>query len=195
LAATFLLDDLNFPDLFTDKWTNRWAGQASIFYADPFTVRNTSLMVEYTRVLPYVFSHGRSRENDYGSLGVLLGPRISPNSDSWFFRFDVLPHRNLNISFRVALERHGANEVDANGFLVRNVGGDFLQPHRETDPEHAPFLDGIFMKTTRLQFMCTYEILRQMWADVAVENEVIKNVTAGSNQKNTTVAGRIRFEL
>ncbi|HCV44089.1 MAG TPA: hypothetical protein DGH68_11445, partial [Bacteroidetes bacterium] len=56
LAATFLLDDLNFPDLFTDLWSNRWGGQASLFYADPFTLRNTSLMVEYTRVEPYVFS-------------------------------------------------------------------------------------------------------------------------------------------
>ena len=195
LSATFLLDDLNFPDLFTNKWTNRWAGQASLFYADPFTIRNTSLIIEYTRVAPYVFSHGRSRENDYGSLGALLGPRTSPNADSWFVRIDVLPHRNFTLSARVGLERHGENVVDANGMLIRNVGGDFLQPHRDSDPERAPFLDGILMKSTRMQLLCTYEAVRQLWTDVAVEHETIKNTATGIDERNTTLAIRIRMEL
>jgi hypothetical protein len=195
LSATFLLDDLNFPDLTTDKWSNRWGAQASLFYASPFALANTSLIIEYTRIAPYVFAHNRSRENDYGSLGALLGPRIGPNADAWFFRLDVLPHRNFTLSLRVGMERSGENEVDPTGKLLRNVGGDFLQPHRDADADHAPFLDGILMKTTRAQLMCTYEVVRQCWADLMIEHEIIRNTTTNGEQKNTLLLARLRLEL
>ena len=75
LHGTMLYDDLNVPDLFSDLWSDRYAWQAGLTYVDPFTVSDVSLAVEYTRVEPYVFSHGRSREGSYTSLTTLLGPR------------------------------------------------------------------------------------------------------------------------
>jgi hypothetical protein len=195
LHGTFLLDDLNFPDLFTDVWTDRHAVQVGILYADPVGIRNTNLIVEYTRVKPYVFSHSRSRDDDYTSLGASLGPSIGPNADEWFFRVDCLPLRNLSISARVTLVRHGENVYDATGRLLRNVGGDILQPHREIDPERSPFLDGILKKTRRLNLIVSYEFVNQMWLDALVESESVKNTSTDSKQENTTTVLRIRTEF
>ena len=193
LSGTFLLDDLNFPDLFTDVWSNRFAYQAGMFYVEPFTLGNTSLMVEYTRVEPYVFAHNRSRENDYGSGGRPLGTRIGPNADSWFVRGDYLPMRNLHLSFRVRFVRHGMNEVDPSGNLIRNVGGDFLQPHRDTDPQTKVFLDGILTRTRTLQFVGSYEFVHQLWAELFIAHEEKK--ASGTTMNATTVEGRLRWEI
>ena len=194
LHGTFLLDDLNFPDLFTDTWSDRHAIQAGAMYVDPFGIENMSLKVEYTKVKPYVFSHNRSRDNDYGSLGAPLGPRIGPNADAWFYNVDILPTRNLSFSLGVSLERQGENWYNAAGELV-NVGGDILQPHRSFDPQRAVFLDGILIKTSRMTFLGTYEFINQMWLDVWYEYESSRNVTDATVGKNHNAALRVRVDF
>jgi hypothetical protein len=195
LHGTFLLDDLNFPDLFTDAWSDRHALQFGMMYTDPVGISNASLMVEYTRVKPYVFAHNRSRDDEYTSLGAPLGPSIGSNADEWFFRADYLPLRNLSISARVTLVRHGENIYDASGRLIRNVGGDILQPHRERDSERASFLDGVLVKTRRMSGIASYEFVNQMWFDLLCEFETIKNTATGTSQENNTTNLRVRIEF
>jgi hypothetical protein len=194
-SGTFVLDDFNIPDLGTDIWSNRFSYQAGMYYANPFSIRNANLMLEYTRVEPFVYSHNRSRENDYGSLGMPLGPRIGANADSWFMRFELLPSRNLIMQMSVWIERQGRNEVDSLGRLVRNVGSDILQPHRDIDPLYKKFLDGILFKTTRVQFFASFEFVRQLWLEGMFEFESVRNVTQGTETQNKTVMGRLRVEL
>jgi len=195
LSGTFLFDDINFPDLFTDAWSDRHAFQVGLFYADPFAINNASLMIDYTRIEPYVFAHDRSRENDYGSLGSLLGPRIGSNADAWFFRLDSFPRRDLMFSLRVSVERQGENILDSSGILIKNVGGDFLQPHRPKDSDRKKFLDGILHKTLRVQWMVTLEIVNQLWLDARYEYEAIRNVNTGGREKNHTFGTRLRMEF
>lgn len=195
LSGTLLLDDIHFSKAFSNAWVNRYAIQAGVFVTDPFVPANTSLMVEYVRVEPFVFSHNRSRDNDFGSLGRVLGPRIGPNADSWFFRGDYFPTRNLSFSLRVTLARQGKNVLDGQGVLIKNVGGDILQPHRASDPEEKKFLDGILMKTRRMELFVTYQFINQMWLDGIYQFEHTRNTTAGTEERNHTMAVRLRAEL
>lgn len=195
LHGTFLLDDLNFPDLFTDVWTDRHAFQLGGMSVDPAGLVNTTLMVEYTKIKPYVFAHNRSRESQYTSLNSPLSHRIGPNADAWFFRLDVTPLRNLILSGRVTLERKGENTYDASGQLVRNVGADIFQPHRDVDPQYVTFLDGVLVRTRRIEVLVSYELTNQLWLEASYEREAVHNTVTGAREKNTTVQGRARMEF
>ncbi len=195
LTGTIMYDDFNLPDLFSNKWSDRYAWQTGMIYADAFSIPNSTIMVEYTRVEPYVFSHGRSRDDSYTSLGELLGPRIGPNADSWFIRGDYLPARNLLFSLRVTFERKGENVVDSTGHLIRNVGGDALQPHRDSDPAGKKFLDGNLVNTRRLQLLATWEIVNQLWLDLSYLFDSTEHVTTGGRNENNTLEARLRMEF
>lgn len=195
LMGTMLYDDIHLPYLFSGKYFDKYAYQLGMVYADPFSIQNTTLFVEYTRVQPYVFGHERSRDDTYSSLDMILGPRIGPNADSWFFRWDWLPTRNLFISARVSLDRKGQNVYDSTGALVRNVGGDFLVPHRPTDPDIVHFLDGVLVRSENIQFLITYEFINQMWLDAVFRYDAQNNTVTGTRSENKTFIVRVRTEL
>lgn len=195
LTGTMLYDDIHLPYLFSGKWFDKYAWQVGMVYADPFSIGNTTLFVEYTRIQPYVFGHERSREDTYASLGMVLGPSIGPNAESWFFRWDYLPTRNLFFSVRVSLDRKGENVFDSSGVLLRNVGGDILIPHRDSDPDIVRFLDGTLVKSQQIQFVATWEFLNQMWLDVIYQFDSQENSVTGARAENRTSIVRLRTEL
>lgn len=195
LNATIVFDDLHFGEFFQPRWYNRYSYQAGFMLTDPLFIPNATLMVEYTRVKPFVYAHDRSREDSYTSLNSILGPRIGPNADSWFVRADYFPSRSLSFSVRVTFVRHGENIVDNNGVLLKNVGGDVFQGHRSTDPLDAAFLDGILFKSRVVQFFATCEIVNQIWLDGWLQSDTEDNTSNGASVKNTTIGGRLRMEL
>jgi hypothetical protein len=195
LSASFMFDDINVPDLFSDSWTNRFGWQAGLFYTDVFFIPNTSLMVEYCRIMPYVFSHGRSREGSYTSLNNLLGPRIGPNADSWFVRGDYLPLRNLMFSLGVTWERKGENIVDDLGTLIQNVGGDEFQPHRDSDPETRVFLDGKLIKRQKVHFRVSWQCVNQIYLDGVFQYDAAETVSTGERNENSQAALHLKMEF
>ncbi len=195
LHGTIVFDDLHFSEFFEPRWYNRYAYQAGVMLTDPLFIPDMTLMVEYTRVKPFVYAHDRSRENTYTSLDSLLGPRIGPNAESWFIRGDYFPLRNLTLSLRVLLTRKGENVYDAQGRLVKNVGGDVFQGHRAVDPLDAVFLDGNLVKSRTVEFYVTYEFINQMWLEGWFHSESIQHVADGTTTKNSTGGIRLRAEL
>jgi hypothetical protein len=194
-TGSMLYDDINLPDLFSGKWSDRYGWQAGMFYADMFNIPNTSLMVEYARIQPYVFSHGRSRDDSYTSMDRLLGTPIGANADQWFFRVDYLPERNLAFSARVTLMRKGLNTVDSTGHLLRNVGGDVFSPHRDSDPETVSFLDGILVKNRRLLLLATWECFNQFWIEGRFEFDSSEWPATGARDENSLWGLHLRWEL
>lgn len=195
VSGTIVFDDLHFPEFFKPRWYNRYAYQLGVMLTDPLFVPDMLLMIEYTRVKPYVYAHDRSRENTYTSLNSLLGPRIGPNADSWFLRADYMPAWNLSFSARVLLVRHGKNVYDSVGRLVRNVGGDVFQPHRPEDPLEAPFLDGNLVKSRQIQLLASYEFLNQMRLEGWLQFDSEEDTSSGFRTTNTTGGIRVRMEL
>lgn len=197
LHAGIVFDDINFPDWGTDVWANRYAYQIGGMAVDPFGVPNVTLAAEYTRVEPYTFSHGRSRDNSYTSGGRMLGHHIGPNADSWFFRLDYLFSRKLISSFRFETQREGNNIYDTNtGMLVKNVGGDILQPHRDgKDADIKEFLGGNLVKTSRFQAFVVYEIVNQMFLEVRYEMQRRRESLKGTTTTEYDFGIALRIDL
>lgn len=195
LQATLLLDDLNFPKLGTSSYQNKFAFQLGAMVVDPFDLFNTTVAVEYTRVNPFTFSHERSRDNDYGSFYRILSHHIGPNSDSWFFRFDYQPAHRLTSSFRFEIQREGENVYDPVGGLLKNVGGDYLIPHLDTDPQEYSFLEGNRVNTSIGQAVITYELINELFFDaryqIIYRNDVANNFT--TTDHDFGVAVRVDF--
>jgi hypothetical protein len=196
LAGTILYDDLNVPDMFTSKWNDRYAWQVGALVADPLKVPNTNLSVEYTRVEPYVFSHGRSREDSYTSLGAILGTTVGPNGDQLALGAEWLPLRNLALSLRVIIGRHGINPTDSTGKVMQNVGGDVFFPFREgVDSDRKEFLAGTRVNTRRVEVAGTWEPVNQCWVEAQYKFDALRNTTTGAEAKNHQVAVHVRVEL
>jgi len=196
LQATMLFDDLHFAEFFKSRWYNRYAYQAGLFLTDPWLWPDMSLMLEWTRGDPYVFAHYRSRDDNFTSAGAILGPRIGPNADSWFFRLDYLPERNLYLSLRVLFSRKGNNVVDDAGRLLKNVGGDVMIGHLPADTSISKnFLDGIRVNSRTIDLIGTYEIVNQLWLDCWYMFESVKNVNFGTSENNHTFGVRVRTEF
>ncbi len=114
------------------------------------------LTLEHTRSRPYFGTHFQTI-NQYSHAGRSLGPFEDPNTRAteWEWRheldFGLPPAGPLGgaaglMCFTAKGGRlvHGGNEYDPEGLLLRNVGGDLDQPHRDgVDPQPAPFLDGV----------------------------------------------------
>ena len=195
LTGSILYDDFNLPDLFSDKWSDRYGWQAGMYYADMFGIRNTALTVEYTRIQPYVFSHGRSREDSYTSQGRLIGASIGPNADNMMFGVNYWPLRNLTFSVRVNFMRKGLNIVDSTGALVRNVGGDVFAPHRDTDPEMIRFLDGNLEKMRTIQLSAVWEIVNQWWIQLQYLFDSTEMQLGNMQSTNGTFIAHLKVEL
>ncbi|MGA2622493.1 MAG: capsule assembly Wzi family protein [Bacteroidota bacterium] len=195
LQASIDFDDIFLKEWFKNNWDNKDAFQVGMMFTDPLGVSNATFAVEYSHIEPFTFSHGRSRDDNYGSDGRILGDSIGPNAESWFFRLDDMLTHKLSASLRFQIQRHGRNVYDAQGRLIQNVGGDYLQPHRDTDPEQKDWLGGDLVRTYIGQVYVTYQIVHQIFLDVHYQYTHEINVGLSTENVNQDFGGDIRFDF
>ena len=58
-----------------------------------------------------------------------------------------------------------SNIYDASGKLIKNVGGDLLQPHRSIDSNQKEFLGGNFVRTFNGTAFVTYQAMNEIFFD------------------------------
>lgn len=192
--GTFFLDEnilSNLGDL--EKYTNKTAYQLGAFWYEAFSIDDLSLILEYTRIRPYVYTHINPR-NTYSAWGKNLGHRIGPNSDELFTRIAY----NLNYWVRFSVEyrhqRSGENIYDNAGNLIKNVGGDIFVSHKSNpDLDRAYFLDGIRINTDVFQTGIRIEPARDLIFDIIYNYSIQKNITENSSQDYSY--GLIKFTL
>jgi hypothetical protein len=155
LYTTLLIDDIDFSKLGTTWWGNELGMQGGVFLTEPLGLANLDAVVEYTRIEPYVYSN-RTDGLAYTNNNLSLGDRIGPNSDQWFFQIQYRPIPSLRTWLGYSGVRHGDNIVE-NGVVTKNVGGNVLQGHRETDSDEAPFLDGKLLRFDVIQLRAAFE--------------------------------------
>lgn len=193
--ATFFLDEdilSNLQDL--ELFSNKTGYQLGFFWYEPFGLNDLSLICEYTRIRPYVYTHNEYM-NTFTAFGTILGHRIGPNSD------EILSRINYNLSSRIRLNleyrhtRSGKNILSPQGVLVRNVGGDVFQPYRyNVDPTHATFLDGIRFDYDYITAGLHLEPWREIFFDLIYTFTQEKNVTAGTKNNLSYMVLKLTME-
>lgn len=138
IKGAFLLDDIIFSKIGTGFWSNKTAWNLALLSDIGY---GFSAGVEYSRVEPYTFSHFNV-QNSMTNDGLLYASVLLPNSDRFSGQIMYWWGGRYPLKLNFAYTRHGKNEFDENGNLIRNVGGDPLQTRRPDDPLSLTFLDG-----------------------------------------------------
>lgn len=159
IFGTILMDDVDFTKFGTDWYGNKFIYEFGLTY-EPFPESfPLTLGVQYLRIDPYVYAH-RFEDNNYTSMNIGVGPNIQPNSGSHFFNINYKPHYRVQLEISYQFINHGANELDEDGNVRINYGGDILVGHRVGDSEDVIFLNGIEERTDHFIFTAKYEPIK-----------------------------------
>ena len=183
LQATFLLDEdilSNLGDL--EKYTNKTAYQLGAFWYQPLNLNDLSLVFEYTKIRPYVYTHYNIK-NNYTAFGANLGHRIGPNADELMFRSNYNFNEWIRFTIEYRYQREGNNVYADDGTLINNVGGDIALTHGFV-PENtnAYFLDGERVNTNVFSLGFRIEPIRDFIFDISYNynksNNTTKNISS-----------------
>jgi hypothetical protein len=145
----YVVDDLKKLKVFSDDFSNKFSLQTGVLWADPMGWRDTDLRAEYVRIEPWIYSH-KFPVNTFRHFDAPLGHSLGPNSDQWQIRLEHRWGRRLETSLLVGHQRHGDNELAADGSIV-NVGGDLHLGRRAGDNrDNKQFLAGNVSRRTQL---------------------------------------------
>lgn len=196
LHADIFFDDIEIPMLGKNRWDNKYALQFGLMLVDPFGIKNVDFFTEYTQIDPYMFSHNRSRDNSFANDDILLGTQLGPNAQSWLFKINSYLTNRLIVAISYEYQRSGENLYDSTGNLIKNVGGDYLQPLRlGIDQIPTKLLDGIICNTSILQILASYEFINEFFIDLRYrryESE-LSNFPVKTNYHDFGLALRIDF--
>lgn len=161
IFGEWFIDDITTGKLGSKFFGNKFGCQGGVFLVNPLSVPDIDLLVEYTRLKPYVYSHTYRDYNKYKHYDTILGSNIGPNSDDLLVRLRRRFSKFLQISLAFERYRHGSNPPD------RNVGGDPDQPFvYGTDNRDVVFLDGLLTVQKVWSISAQYELLRNLFANL-----------------------------
>ncbi|MBN2365499.1 MAG: hypothetical protein EH225_05875 [Calditrichaeota bacterium] len=160
LFGEWFIDDITTTKLGTDWYGNKFGWQTGIFWVNPFSVRDTDLMAEYTRIKPYVYTHSYRDYNKYKHYDTVLGHFIGPNSDDIFIRLRRRFSKFLNLSLEYEKYRHGSNTPEV------NVGGNPDRPKEDGDSPRINFLEGIPKGQESFGASIQYEFVRNLFGEL-----------------------------
>ncbi|MEG8946712.1 capsule assembly Wzi family protein [Rosettibacter firmus] len=181
--ATFFLDEnilSHLQDL--ELFSNKTAYQIGAFWYSPLSINDLSLILEYTKIRPYVYSH-TNLKNSYTAHGELLGHRIGPNADEIYLSLSYNLNERLRTNFQYQHIRKGKNIYDASGNLVFNAGGNPFEAYRyEIDPQYIKFLDGERINQDIFAINIRYEPFREVFFDLNYNYTIEKSITKSKNR-------------
>jgi len=153
--------ELLIDDLYTRRLGTKWYGNklgflAGAFWTDPFSLPNSSVRLEYTRIKPFVYTH-KYPVNVYKHFDTGLGHPLGPNADEWYFEGAYHYSRRVSFALEALYSRHGANTPDF------NAGGDINEPHDPASPTEIGFLEGDVQRQRSLKLSVSYEPFRNLF--------------------------------
>lgn len=130
LQVAFLIDDLNFSTRTKGDSTsndNKFGSQFGAEWQDAFSIPNLTLIIEFTHIGQFVYSH-RSNMSTYTNWKVSLGHAIPPNSDEAAVKlsFDITNRIGVSASYKSQRSASGLRFAP-DGKLITNYGGDLLR--------------------------------------------------------------------
>jgi len=150
-----------YGELFLDDFTtsenpftyfgNKFAFLTGYHWANPLSLANLDIRVEYARVEPYVYTH-HVPVNVYQHYDRIIGHWLGPDSDQLYFEAGYLFNRDMKLN--VIAER------------IRDGEGDVLNYHTEEMGNEKQFLAGTVEESWRFGFSLTDQILRDFFLNL-----------------------------
>jgi hypothetical protein len=191
LYGTAFLDEFRQSKLFTNWYGNKHAFLIGMVQEDPFGLANTSVRLEYTAIMPWVYTH-RYRINTYTSDSRPLGHWAGPNSQVIYAHIRKDWHARLRTGIRLQQYKHGNNYHD------ENIGGDILhgyldllgdQKERRTTRE---FLEGILYTEQLTDLYAVYEPFNEFFVHAGIR--LLSENSAGSKSDYNEVYFGFRLD-
>lgn len=178
IQGTFFLDEnilFELNDL--TRYSNKTAYQLGFFWYSPLSINDLSLIFEFTRIRPYVYSH-TNYKNSYSSFGQILGHSIGPNAEQIYLKLAYNLSEWVRFNFEYKHIRSGENIVDENGNIIKNYGGDFSVPFRDgIDADHLRLFDGMRINNDEFSFGIRYEPIRDVIFNIEYNYRIKNNIT------------------
>ncbi len=176
LYGLFLIDDMELGKLGTNFWGNQFIYNFGFISNNFYALAPFDFQFEYIRQDPYVFTH-RLPRNSYANNGYSLGSFMQPNSELFLTQFNYRFTNRLRLSVNFSYYIHGANPLNPDGSVKKNVGGNLNLGHREFDPKDSPFLDGDKEITRRISAKLYYEPIKEVFfsGTLVYLNESLQN--------------------
>lgn len=184
--STILIDDINASKLGTGWWGNQAAYHFGVSSYNLYNYFPVDFSMEYYRVDPYVFTH-RIEDNNFTNYNYQLNESTPPNSELYFGRINYRFTHRFKLSLEFGYTVHGANIVDTNGNLVRNVGGEVNTGHRTVDSEQVTFLDGDREYFRRLLIRLIFEPYNNIFISTELEHQ--NNSKQNANNEKSILFG------
>ncbi|HQU74066.1 MAG TPA: capsule assembly Wzi family protein [Calditrichia bacterium] len=178
-----LIDDLTTSKIGTDWFGNKFGFTTGLSLVDPLNLAGVELLGEYSRVKPYVYTNTANDVNKYKHYDTVIGHFIGPNSDDIYTRLRYQPSPRIRLEASWERIRHGSNEVDGNGELIRNVGGDPDVAFGNGDKalRDAAFLEGVRFERKIMGLSAAYEALSGLYLNAALERVSGTNIADSEN--------------
>lgn len=162
LYGSFLIDDLNLSKITTAGWYgNKFIYNIGLNSYNLYESIPLDFKLEYIRIDPYTLSH-RLTNTAFTNNGYNLGSFMQPNSELFYGQIDYQLTYRLSLSAGFSFDIHGANPIDQNGNVIKNVGGDINLGFRVFDSQIAKFLDGYREYSRQFTFNVNYEPYNQI---------------------------------
>ncbi|MBI3569059.1 MAG: hypothetical protein HY084_12755 [Gemmatimonadetes bacterium] len=172
LKGSWLVDDA--AGLTFKPFGTGWAKIASTVGAEQRLPYDVRLGVSYSRVDAYVYSN-QNGSDAWEMYGVPMGAALGPNSDEVAVRLTRWFPWRTRVMIGTRHVRKGLNPIDANGNVIRDVGGDITT----TTDTYGPFLAGSDLQTYRHD-------------EVELESEPIRGLRMTARMNSIVVIGGTR---
>jgi hypothetical protein len=176
IYGVFLIDDVELAQLGTNYWGNQFIYNIGFISNNLYKYLPLQFQFEYVRQDPYVFTH-RLPNNNYTNNGYSIGTFMQPNSELFLTQFNYRFTSRLKLTANFSYYLHGANLLNPDGTVKKNVGGDINLGHRQFDPINTPFLDGDRETTRRFSAKLFYEPIKDVYfsGTLTYLNESLQN--------------------
>ncbi len=176
LYGVFFIDDVELGKLGSNYYGNQFIYNIGLVSENLYKIIPLEIQFEYTRQDPYVFTH-RIPNSNFTNGGFSLGSFMQPNSELFFTQLNYRFTNRLRLSASFSYYVHGANPLNPDGTVKRNVGGNINLGHREFDALDAPFLDGDKEITRRISTKLYYEPIKDVYfgGTVVYKNQSLQN--------------------
>jgi hypothetical protein len=169
--ASMLIDDLNFSHLFGGTYSdgspaldNKFAWQVGTLWTDAFWIPNLTTALEYTRLNPFVYTHGTNK-SEYTNWTLPLGHDLPPNSDEIALEFSYDVTHRLNVKLLYQKQRSANGVIIRNDTLIINYGGN-IERGDWAKGQYAIFLDGNRINRDIITAQLVWQPIRQYFLEL-----------------------------